>query len=59
MLFLPQIQVRYERPKQGGDDTDEMEVYSQGEVIPREKIISAVGLKVRAEGATMWGALRK
>jgi hypothetical protein len=38
------VSVRYERPRNGESDN---EIYSQGEVVPAEKIISAAGFKVR------------
>jgi hypothetical protein len=38
------VAVRYERPRNGESDN---EIYSQGEVVPAEKIISAAGFKVR------------
>lgn len=37
------VSVRYERPRNGESDN---EIYSQGEVVPAEKIISAAGFKV-------------
>jgi hypothetical protein len=38
---------RYERPNRGGDSDNE--VYSQGEVIPADKVIASSGFKVSAE----------
>lgn len=36
--------MRYERPG-AGEDSDGVEVYSQGEVVPAERIISSAGFK--------------
>jgi hypothetical protein len=38
------VAVRYERPRLGESDN---EIYSQGEVVPADKIIAAAGFKVR------------
>jgi hypothetical protein len=35
---------RYERPNRGGESDNE--IYSQGEVIPADKIIGSAGFKV-------------
>jgi hypothetical protein len=37
--------VRYERPRAGGDDSEGIEVYSQGEVVPAERLVAAAGFK--------------
>jgi hypothetical protein len=38
------VSVRYERPRAGETDN---EIYSQGEVVPADKIVNAAGFKVR------------
>ncbi|KAI8470930.1 MAG: 75 kDa chloroplast membrane translocon [Monoraphidium minutum] len=39
------VAVRYERPRAGGDESEALDIYSQGEVVPAERIISAAGFK--------------
>lgn len=39
------VAVRYERAGGGGDDSEGVEVYSQGDVVPAERIIAAAGFK--------------
>jgi hypothetical protein len=38
------LSCRYERPSRGGDSDNE--IYSQGEVIPADKVIASAGFKV-------------
>jgi len=43
-IIITPSQVRYERPG-AGDNSEGVEIYSQGEVVPAERVIAAAGFK--------------